>query len=215
MSNDSNTYNLKRDAFGLKINFKSKDFEEGKSSFKADPSSMKNFDYKNPKTITLGNISEKSSHIIHTEKTKTISVLMKHNEGGWPESVKDYTEQRDVINWKRGKEKPDEFPMKVKTLIPNATGILNQNLRMDIYEDCLEDNSQALVEDNFSARIITVFKDVSPFPRKVTKVAWHAEEQNIIGCAYKLQGNHDITDKTVIPVILFNLIILVLDLGYQ
>lgn len=188
MSGDSNTYNQKREGFGGKINFKSKEEQKPQDlSFKADLSLAKNFEYKNPKTITLGNIAEKSSHLIHTEKTKVKSTLIKHTEGGWPDSVKDPNEHRDVQNWKRAKEKLEDFPIKVKTLIANTTQILRQNLRMDIYEDYFDENVNVKSEDNFSAKIKTVFKDTETARRSVNKVVYSTdEEQSKIAVAYRL-----------------------------
>jgi hypothetical protein len=184
---DSNTYLLKRENFGQKINFKNKDDNNTKNCFKPDPSRVKEYEYKNPKTITLSNITEKSSHLIHTEKTTTKSVLVKHVEGGWPESVKDLTEPRELTNWKRGKEKADDFPIKVKTLIMNTTQIIKQNLRMDIYEDIFNDKHNLKTEDNFSAKIKTVFKDIIPYKRTVNKVVWSTDdEQSKIAIAYRL-----------------------------
>src|SRR5689334_12220975 len=107
MSANQNSYEMKRENFGSqKINFRSKEDVDLKLlSIKPDAFAIKNFELKNPKSITISNIPEKSSHIIHTEKTKTKSISMKHLEGAWPDSVKDYTKKSEIINWKRTKEK--------------------------------------------------------------------------------------------------------------
>ena len=90
MSGEDNSYQLKREYFGQKINFKAKEESDTKYlCIKSDPYLGRNYEGKNPKTITLSNIVEKSSHLINTEKTKTKSTLVKHAEGGWPEQVKD------------------------------------------------------------------------------------------------------------------------------
>ena len=173
-----------------------------------------NFELKNPKTITLGNIIEKSYHKVHTEKTKTQTKLIKHLEGGWPAEVKDpFTEQREVNNWKRVMERKEDFFPKVKGLISATTEIIKKNLRMDIYEDYFEANNNVLKEDKFSAKIKCVYKDNFPIKRSVNKVTWHPEDQNIVASAYKIKKLEQLTEKTKLNVI-FNFK-LVSNLGYQ
>ena len=131
-----------------------------KSIIKSEPHQEKNFELKNPKTISIGNITEKSFHKVHTEKTKTQTKVLKHLEGGWPEQVKDPSEPREVNNLKRTteKKKEDFFP-KVKGLISSTTEILKKNLRMDIYEDYFDNANNIIKEDQFSAKIKSVYKD--------------------------------------------------------
>jgi len=199
---DSNTYTLKRILYGGKITFKAKDDIRKDMCIKQDLSLYKNFELKNPKVFSLTNIPEKGSHIICTEKTKTKSAQFKHVEGGWPESVKDPSESRDVLNWKRQEEKKEAFPGKVKTLIAHTETKLKQNLRMDIYEDYFEENEESLTEDNFSAKVITVYKDVEPFRRSVNRVVWTAEEpQTRFAISYKLHKDEQISNTTKLPVI--------------
>jgi dynein intermediate chain 2 len=207
MSGDSNQYNLRRESFGQKINFKAKEETDLKFlCFKPDPSAAKNYEQKNPKTITLSNIPDKSSHIIRTEKTKTRHISVKHTEGGWPESVKDPTEPREVNAWKRTKEKQEDFPTKVKILIANTTAILKQNLRMDIYEEYFEEGKDIILEDNFSAKIKTVFKDTEPYKRSVNKVVWSVDEnQSKIAVAYRLNKGEIIPTTYKLPCLVWDI----------
>jgi len=198
---DNNTYTIKRGLYGGKITFKSKDEIRKNMCIKQDLSLFKNFELKNPKTISLTNIPEKASHIICTEKTKTKSAQFKHVEGGWPESVKDPQEPREVLNWKRQEEKKEAFPGKVKTLIAQTETKLKQNLRMDIYEEYFEENEDMVSEDNFSAKVITVYKDIEPYRRSVNKVVWNTEEnQTKFAIAYKLHKDEPINNITKLPV---------------
>jgi len=208
MSGDSNTYNLKREFFGQKINFKNKEEIDLKFlCFKPDYSAAKNYEARNPKSITLGNIVEKSTHHIHTEKTKTMSTLMKHTEGGWPDSVKDPSETREVQVWKRKTEKEDpNFAQKVKILIANTTSILKQNLRMDIYEEYFDETEQAVNEDNFYAKIKAVFKDTEKYKRTVSKVVLSPdEEQSRIAVAYRLHKNQTIEPNHKLPCLVWDI----------
>jgi len=200
-SGDSNTYTIKRALYGGKITFKAKDEIRKNMCIKQDLSLYKNFELKNPKVFSVTNIPEKGSHIICTEKTKTKSAQFKHVEGGWPESVKDPSESRDVLNWKRQEEKKEAFPGKVKTLIAHTETKLKQNLRMDIYEEYFEENEESLSEDNFSAKVITVYKDVEPYRRSVNKVVWTAEDtQTRFAISYKLHKDEQISNTTKLPV---------------
>jgi dynein intermediate chain 2 len=208
MSGDSNTYNLKREFFGQKINFKNKEETDLKYlCFRQDYSAAKNYEVRNPKSITLGNIVEKSSHLIHTEKTKTISVLMKHTEGGWPDSVKDPSETREVQVWKRKTEKEDpNFAQKVKILIANSSSIIKQNLRMDIYEEYFDESEQQVNEDNFYAKIKSVFKDTEKYKRCVSKVVLSPdEEQSRIAVAYRLHKNQVIEPNYKLPCLVWDI----------
>ena len=134
---DSNTYQNTRSMFGQPCVFKAKD--EPKPQLVCigpDAELEKNFEIRNPKTITLSNIPERSSHLVETAKTKVNTLEMKHVEGGWPEVVllKDPSEQeREIRVWKRKEEKNEDFPRKVKELITQTVKIINQNLRIDVY----------------------------------------------------------------------------------
>lgn len=185
-SGDNNTYTIKRSGFGGKITFKSKDEIRKNMAFNQDLNVLKNFEQKNPKILSVTNIVEKANHIVCTEKTKTKSALMKHVEGGWPESVTDPSEPREINNWKRQEEKKEAFPGKVKSLIAHTETKIKQNLRMDIYEEYFEDKSESVSEDNFSAKVITVYKDTEVNKRSVNKVVWSQEDvQTKFAISYK------------------------------
>jgi dynein intermediate chain 2 len=208
MSGDSNTYVLKREFFSQPVKFNDKEDTDLKLlCIKQDYSSAKNYEPRNPKSITLGNVVEKSSHYIHTEKTKTISVLMKHTEGGWPDTVKDPSETREVMVWKRKTEKEDpNFAQKVKILIANTTSILKQNLRMDIYEEYFDENEQSVNEDNFYAKIKSVFKDSEKYKRTVAKVVLSLEEdQTKIAVAYRLHKNQIVEPNYKLPCLVWDI----------
>ncbi len=209
MSGDTNTYTIKRDMCGLKPipNIKKEDVDFKLLCVKQDYSAAKHFDSRNPKSITLGNSIEKSGHIVHTEKTKTISHNMKHTEGGWPEPVKNFEEKREVEVWKRKTEKEDiNFVTKVKSLIQNSTEIINKNLRMDVYEEYFDENEQALNEDNFSAKIKSVFKDTEKYKRCVSKVTLsHDEEQSRIAVSYRLHKNQVIEPNYKLPCLIWDI----------
>jgi hypothetical protein len=191
---EGNTYILTLSLFNAPVQFKGKEGEDKFQPFKEDPTRDKLYEVKNPKTITLGNIAEKSSHIIHTEKTKTKSIPVKHIEGGWP--GKDFQDdQREINNWKRRREGDGgqpSVPDKVRKLIKDTEAIIKQNLRIDIYEDYLNDKTNQVKEDNFSANIQTVFQDMfnKDIKRTVNKVCFNwAEPQNFIGAAYRMDKN--------------------------
>lgn len=211
MSSEADTFSLKRENFGQKVNFKPKE-GDSKIFIRDDPNiNLSKFQSKNPRTITLGNTVEKSSHIIHTEKTKTKSELIKHVEGGWPESVENPNEPRHINNWKRAKEKGEGFAEKVFNLIENTEDIIKQNLRMDVYEDYFEDKrlnkDDASTEESYSMKIKTVFKDICPYKRSVAKVCFSPEEQNKIAIAYKLaeSENNNAIDKSKLPCLVWDI----------
>lgn len=209
MSGESLSYPLKRGDCGHAVNRKNKEETDLKFlCFKPDYTAGKNFEARNPKSITLGNIQEKSCHVVHTEKTKTKPVMMKHIEGGWPDTVKDQSiESREAIQWKRHKEKNDEnFPQKVKILIATTTAILKQNLRMDIYEEYFDETEVGASEDIFSAKIKTVFKDIDKYKRSVTKIVFSPdEEQSRIAVAYRLRKNQSIEPNYKFPCLVWDL----------
>lgn len=211
MASEADSYNLKREFFGQKLNFKAKEEDTKQIYIKEDPSLLSKFIYKNPRTITLGNSVDKSFHIVHTEKTKTSSLIIKHIEGGWPESVENPNEPRHVNNWKRAKEKGEGFVEKVLNLIENTEDILRQNLRIDVYEDYFDDSKVKkegeVVEESYSIKIKTVFKDVCTFKRSVSKVCFSPEEQNKIAIAYKINDsdNSILVDKNKLPCLVWDI----------
>ena len=195
-SGDSNTYTIKREHCGGRTNLKPRDQDDPKkSAIKSEPHQEKNFELKNPKAITIGNITEKSFHKVHTEKTKTQTKVVKHLEGGWPEQVKDPSEPREVNNWKRAMEKNQDFYPKVRTLIGSTTEVIKKNLRMDIYEDYFDNANNIIKEDNFSAKIKSVYKDNFPLKRIVNKVNWHPEDQHLVAVAYKVKRQEQLNEK--------------------
>lgn len=209
MTEEANTYQLKREEFGKKINFKPKEDDNYKAAcVKEDTNYEHKYIFKNPRTITLGNYVEKSYHIIHTEKTKTRSMPVKHVEGGWPDTVENPNEARQINNWKRTKEKKEDFPDKIRKLISNTETVIKQNLRMDVYEEYFDTGkkSEEVIEDSFSAKIKTVFKDPSPYKRSVSKVCFSPEEQNKIAIAYKLKEDEttSILDKSKLPCLVWD-----------
>jgi hypothetical protein len=223
---DSNTYQNTRNLFGQPCMFKAKDEPKPQEGcIKGEPDLEKNYEIINPKIITLSNIPERSSHLVETAKTKVNTLEMKHIEGGWPESVvmlKDPSEQeREIRVWKRKEEKNNEdFPRKVKELINQTTRIINQNLRIDVYEDYFEDSKQEAVEDNFSAKAKSVFKDQCPYKRTINKIAIYHEEdltKNVklgrFAVAYKLCKGEEVPPTEKLPVSII-LKFLVLCLGY-
>jgi dynein intermediate chain 2 len=210
MSGEADAYQLKREYFGQKINFKSKEDEGSRAaSIKEDPSQELKYIFQNPRTITLGNFVEKSYHVIHTEKTKTKSTLIKHVEGGWPDSVENPNEVRQINNWKRTKEKKEDFPDKIRKLIGNTERILKENLRMDVYEEYFDNTKvkeEEVIDDTFSAKIKTVFKDTCEHKRSVSKVSFSPEEQHKIAIAYKLKENEStaLIDKSKLPCLIWD-----------
>lgn len=208
MSSESNQYQLKREHFGQKLNFKSRVVEDAKNIIvKPDQDSLLKYEYKNPRTITLGNIVDKSSHVIYTQKTEMKSISIKHVEGGWPEQVENPNEPRHITNWKRHKEKGEEFPEKVKKLIINTNDILRQNHRIDVYEDyfSLDQGQSTASEDDFSAKIMTVFKDTCIYKRSVSKVCFSPEEQNKIAIAYKVKNMSNEIDMSKLPCLIWDI----------
>jgi len=200
-SGDNNTYTIKRTGFGGKITFKSKDEIRKNMAFNQDLNVLKNFEHKNPKVLSITNIVEKGTHIVCTEKTKTKSAQMKHVEGGWPESVIDPSEPREINNWKRQEEKKEAFPGKVKSLIAHTETKIKQNLRMDIYEEYFDDKKESVSEDNFSAKVITVYKDTEAQKRSVNKVVWSAEDvQTKFAISYKLHKDETDNGNIKLPV---------------
>ena len=194
MSED-NTYTLKREYFSQPINFKEKEVLINPSIIlKPNPDLMINYGPKNPKSITLSNMVEKSSHMVNTEKIPTKTITLSHLEGGWPDDVINHSEpekvQREMKGWVRAKEKGDKFELKIRELIANTEKIIHQNQLMDVYEEYFDEKKKEIISDNFEANIKMVFKDPEPYKRSVVKVAWivpeEKEEQTRIAVAYKL-----------------------------
>lgn len=210
MTSESDTFSLKREFFGQKTNFKAKEEDAKNICIKQDPTLLNKYVYKNPRTITIGNQVEKSFHVIHTEKTKTKSMLVKHVEGGWPEVVENPNEPRHINNWKRAKEKGEGFAEKVLNLIENTEDVLKQNLRMDVYEDYFDESKikkEEAIEDNYSVQIKTVFKDTCPYKRSISKLCFSPEEPNKIAIAYKINDsdNSVLIDKNKLPCLVWDI----------
>ena len=209
MSGEDGGFQLKREYFGQKIHFKAKEDESFReASIREDPAQESKYVYQNPRTITLGNYVEKSFSVVHTEKTKTKSTLIKHVEGGWPDTVENPNELRQINNWKRQKEKKEDFPDKIRKLITYTELVIKQNLRMDVYEEYFETNknSKDLADDSFTAKIKTVFKDTCEYSRAVSKVCFSPEEQNLIAIAYKLKEDESnaLVDRSKLPCLVWN-----------
>lgn len=220
---EADTFYLKRKHFGEKVIYKPRE-EDTKDIYILEDKSLlqSNYKIKNPKTITLGNTVEKSSHTISTEKAKIISKTIKHTQGGWPAEIDDPTEHRQVLNWKREKEKKEGFLESVVKLIGYTEDILKQNLRIDVYEDYFSNstvnnsnntthatnNSDDL---NYSIKINTVFKDICEYERSISKVCFTTDEhieQGKVAIAYKLQesSNKVLTiDKNTLPCLIWEL----------
>ena len=215
MSED-NTYTLKREYFGQPINFKEKEITINPSIIlKPNPDQMINYGPKNPKSITLSNMVEKSSHMVNTEKIPTKTITLSHLEGGWPEDVINHSEpekvQREMKGWVRAKEKGDKFELKIRELIANTEKIIHQNQLMDVYEEYFDEKKKEVVSDNFEANIKMVFKDPEPYKRSVVKVAWivpeEKEEQTRIAVAYKLSKDQteDIPPNYLPPALVWDI----------
>jgi hypothetical protein len=218
---DPITYTLKRDAFGHPTNFKMKEeTRPHELSIKSEPELERNFEQRNPKTITLTNITEKSCHMVKTDKTKMTTLEMRHIEGGWPDEVahtKDPAQhKREIQVWKRRIGTSEEFSNKVKILIDKTGRILKQNRRLDIYEDHFENNDEEQIEDDYSAKTKSVFK----YKRTVNQLAMYIEEDQSkvvkgigrFAVTYKLCKGQDVPPTEKLPVIFINI---VLYLGYK
>ena len=123
---DPNQYTIKRDTCGLPVNFKMK--EESKPyelSIKSESDLERNFEFRNPKSITLSNIPERSCHRVRTDKTKMNTVEMKHIEGGWPDEVAHVKEadklDREIKVWRRRLGAGEDFSNKVNPNFAKAT----------------------------------------------------------------------------------------------
>ena len=180
MSSEDSSYTLKREAFGQLINFKAKEMpltNLNSISFKPDEKAIDNYVPKNPKSVTLSNIVEKSFHMVNTEKNPTKTITLSHVEGGWPDEVINHSEiekvQREMKGWVRQKEKGEKFENKIRELIANTEKIFHQNQLMDVYEEYFEENKTEVVSDNFEAKVKMVFKDTEPYKRTVAKVVWN------------------------------------------
>lgn len=210
MIGDSNTYPLQRVYFGLPIKFKNREDTDLKYlCFKPDNSLAKQFKYRNPKTITFSNLPEKSRHVVHTQKTQTKTVLIKHVEGGWPKTIDDVSDTKETHNWKRHRENHEEkdtFATKVKILIANTTSIANQNLRMDVYENYFDAEENKFNDDDFSAKIKTVFKDTEPYRRTVNRIAWSTDEdQSKIAVTFKLSKGQTLPTGYKLPCLVWDI----------
>jgi hypothetical protein len=213
---DPITYTLKRDAFGHPTNFKMKEeTRPHELSIKSEPELERNFEQRNPKTITLTNITEKSYHMVKTDKTKMNTLEMRHIEGGWPDEVahtKDPAQhKREIQVWKRRIGTSEEFSNKVKVLVEKTVRILKQNRRLDIYEDHFENHEGELVEDDYSAKTKSVFKDKCKYKRTVNQLAMYIEEDQTkvvkgvgrFAVTYKLCKGQDVPPTEKLPVKLF------------
>ena len=216
MSSEDSSYTLKRDAFGQLINFKQKELpltNINQITIKTDEKAIDNYVPKNPKSVTLNNIIEKSFHMVNTEKNPTKTITLSHVEGGWPDEVINHSEiekvQREMKGWVRQKEKGDKFETKIRELIANTEKIFHQNQLMDVYEEYFEENKTEIINDNFEAKIKMVFKDTEPYKRTVTKVVWNVpeekEEQRKIAVAYRLVKGQDVPPNYLPPALVWDI----------
>ena len=216
MSSEDSSYTLKREAFGQLINFKAKEMpltNLNSISFKPDEKAIDNYVPKNPKSVTLSNIVEKSFHMVNTEKNPTKTITLSHVEGGWPDEVINHSEiekvQREMKGWVRQKEKGEKFENKIRELIANTEKIFHQNQLMDVYEEYFEENKTEVVSDNFEAKVKMVFKDTEPYKRTVAKVVWNVpeekEEQKKIAVAYRLVKGQDVPPNYLPPALVWDI----------
>ena len=112
---------------------------------------------------------------------------------------------------KRAKEKGEGFAEKVVNLIENTEDILKQNLRIDVYEDYFDESKYIKdavpVDESYSIKIKTVFKDICPYKRSISKVCFSPEEQNKIAIAYKIHDsdNSILIDKNKLPCLIWDI----------
>lgn len=214
MNSEDNSYTLKRECFGQPINFKAKEVPLTNAiNLKPDPALISNYEPKNPKSVSLNNFVEKSSHMVNTETIPTKTITLSHLEGGWPNEVINHSEpekvQREMKGWVRTQEKGDKFELKIRALISDTERIIHQNQLMDVYEEYFDDKKKETVSDNFEANTKLVFKDPEKYKRTVVKVIWNVpeekEEQRKIAVAYKMGRNQDIPPNYLPPALVWDI----------
>jgi len=143
-------------------------------SVAAEPSYAENYILQNPSISLFDTSAHMSEHEANTERLVMKSSSMRHIEGGWPKDV-DFTEQSDVMRFRKKAEKDEEYKGAVKALGPIVTRCMRQNNTIDIFEDYFEGNMTDHSSEPPSAKGLAVFRDPNEVKRTATSINWHPD----------------------------------------
>jgi len=111
---------------------------------------------------------------VNTDRMVVKDASMSHSEGGWPKDV-DFTEQSDVVRFRKKAEKDEAFQFAIKSLVPIVERCMKQNNTVDAYEHYFSKFETEKFTDHVSAKGVAVFRDPSSIKRTATSINWHPE----------------------------------------
>lgn len=111
---------------------------------------------------------------------------MAHIEGGWPKDV-DSTDIESKKRYIKKADKEEKYLKAVKMLSEPLEHNLRQNISIDMYGQYFPASgvSEALDNGQFSAKIVTVFKDpITSFNRSAVDISWQPPDGKKLAVAY-------------------------------
>jgi dynein intermediate chain 2 len=146
---------------------------------------------RNPTTSEFDTTPLMSETEVNTERVIVNDASMCHVEGGWPKDV-DFTEQSDVLRFRKKAEKDDSFQFAIRSLVPIVERCMKQNNTVDIYEHYFSECSSEKYTDPVSAKGIAVIRDPSLIKRTATSINWHPEANSSkIAVSYSILNFQD------------------------
>jgi hypothetical protein len=129
---------------------------------------------RNPTISEFDTTPSMSEAEVNTDRVVVKDASMSHTEGGWPKDV-DFTEQSDVVRFRKKAEKDEAFQFAMKSLVPIVERCMKQNNTVDAFEHYFSNFESEKFTDPVSAKGVAVFRDPSLIKRTATSINWHPE----------------------------------------
>ncbi|KAI8587487.1 Dynein intermediate chain 2, axonemal [Geranomyces variabilis] len=177
-------YQKKRKEFGRQPTFGDRPATLG-LDISPDPTQMRNYVERNPCSIEIQSVPEKSEHEVNTESFVLSNRGILHVQGGWPKDV-DATDVEHTIRYRKKVEKDDEYIRSVQSLGNSMEHCIKQNNAIDIYEEYFADEPDSISVDTPSAKSLNVYRDPNALKRAATYVSWYPDDGHKIAVAYSM-----------------------------
>ncbi|KAJ1536017.1 Dynein intermediate chain 2, axonemal, partial [Nowakowskiella sp. JEL0078] len=178
-------YQRKRKEFGKQPVFLDTLAVNLSSDIPSDPSYARNYVERNPCSVEIQSVAEKSEHEVNTESISFTNRGILHLQGGWPKDV-DPTDVEHTIRYRKKIEKDDEYIRVVKTLGDSMEHCIKQNNAIDIYEEYFTDVNDTVEIEQPWAKSLNVYRDPNAIKRAATSVSWYPDDGHKIAVAYSI-----------------------------
>ncbi|KAJ3416059.1 Dynein intermediate chain 2, axonemal [Chytridiales sp. JEL 0842] len=177
-------YQRRRREFGKQLQLKDKPAELT-CSILPDPTYARNYVERNPCSVEIQSVPEKSEHEVNTDSFAFTNRGILHLQGGWPKDV-DPTDVEHTIRYKKKIEKDEEYIKSVQVMGNTMEHCIKQNNAIDIYEEYFVDTPDTVTVEPPSAKSLNVFRDPNPTKRTASYVSWYPDDGHKIAIAYSV-----------------------------